>query len=117
MEFGKPINKNGYTTVPLYDTTRIDAYKDSFLESMHDAGLPNDLSEWIYNEYINVKRPVTFQTPSMKIPFGNIETTSTVDGKKQYSLSLNFDLNSKQQNNSKFDNMFKAFEDHFSKTF
>lgn len=91
MELGKPIKKNGYTTIPLYDTTPIeDEHKDAFLESMDNAGLPNDLREWIYNEYINVKRPVTFQTPSMKMNLGSINECKF---KTVLSLDLNQDHN------------------------
>jgi len=111
MEIGKPIKKKGYTYIPLYDSSPKARRKNAFLEAMDTRGLPKDLVEWMYNEYINVKSPVTFQTPSIKMTPGNIKT-ATVDGEKQYSLSLNLQIEDLNPKYIKFTNMFKVFEDY-----
>ena len=102
LEFGKPIKRKGYTSIPLYDSSLENAHKNAFLEAMDNKGLPKGLIEWIYNEYIKEKYPVTFQTPSINTHFGNIET----NGKKQYSLQLKLDSN---------ESNLKEFERYFEK--
>ena len=112
LEFGKPIKRKGYTSIPLYDSSLENAHKNAFLEAMDNKGLPKALIEWIYNEYIKEKYPVTFQTPStfqtsfqtpsINTHFGNIET----NGKKQYSLQLKLDSN---------ESNLKEFERYFEK--
>ena len=106
LEFGKPIKRKGYTSIPLYDSSLENAHKNAFLEAMDNKGLPKALIEWIYNEYIKEKYPVTFQTPS--IPFGNIETNEK-NGEKQYSLQLS--LGSNESYSKEFERYFEKLQE------
>ena len=59
ITFGKPITKNGRTSIPMFDISNDDEEKESFVTEL-GIYFPPELCDLIYTKYVYEPKPFIF---------------------------------------------------------